>query len=55
MLPVAAEDVSVTEPPEQNVVGPEVNTEGTAGPFVTLTTVAVEELLQPLALVTVTE
>jgi len=40
MLPVAAEDVSVTEPPEQNVVGPEAATVGVVGVGFTVIVVA---------------
>jgi hypothetical protein len=46
--------VSVTEPPAQNVVGPPVVIVAAGGAF-TVTTVAAEVALQPLAFVTVTE
>ena len=45
MLPVAAEDVSVPEPPEQNVVGPEAATVGVVG--VGFTVIVVAEDLTP--------
>jgi hypothetical protein len=51
-LPVALDEVRVTDPPEQNVVGPLAVTVG-AGTLVTVTVVALEVALQPL-LVTVT-
>jgi hypothetical protein len=51
-LPVALDEVRVTDPPAQNVVGPLAVTVG-AGTLVTVTVVALEVALQPL-LVTVT-
>ena len=51
-LPVALDEVRVTDPPAQNVVGPLAVTAG-AGTLVTVTVVALEVALQPL-LVTVT-
>jgi hypothetical protein len=51
-LPVALDEVRVTDPPAQNVVGPLAATVG-AGTLVTVTVVALEVALQPL-LVTVT-
>jgi hypothetical protein len=47
--------VSVTEPPAQNVVGPEGVMAGVDGFAFTVTAVAAEVVLQPLAFVTVTE
>jgi hypothetical protein len=47
--------VSVTEPPAQNVVGPEGVIAGVAGAALTVTTVAADVALQPLPFVTVTE
>jgi hypothetical protein len=49
-----AEAVSVTEPPAQNVVEPLAVTTGIAGAAFTVTAVAAEVALQPLAFVTVT-
>jgi hypothetical protein len=46
--------VSVTEPPSQKVVGLLALTTGVAGLAFTVTTIAAEVALQPLALVTVT-
>ena len=51
-LPVALDEVRVTDPPAQNVVGPLAVTVG-AGTLVTVTVVALEVALQPL-LITVT-
>ncbi len=51
-LPVALDEVRVTDPPVQNVVGPLALTVG-ACTLVTVTAVAIEVALQPL-LVTVT-
>ena len=52
VLPALA--VSVTLPPAQNVVAP-LDVMVAAGAGLTVTTVAAEVLLQPLAFVTVTE
>jgi len=46
--------VSVTEPPAQNVVGPPAVITGVGGVALTVTVVAADVALQPLALVTVT-
>jgi hypothetical protein len=49
------DDVSVTDPPEQNVVGPDAEMVGIVGFGVTLTTVASDAgLWHPAALVTLT-
>jgi hypothetical protein len=53
MLPVAAEEVRVTDPPEQNVVGPPAVIVGVAGVVFTVTTVPVDVAEQP-ALIVVT-
>lgn len=54
VLPVAEDDVKVTEPPEQKVVGPLAVIVGVAGTGVTVTTVAAEvEEQDPLKTVTV--
>jgi hypothetical protein len=50
----ALDAVSVTEPPAQNVVGPPAVIVGVAGIALTVTVVAAEVALQPLAFVTVT-
>jgi hypothetical protein len=42
-FPLADEEVSMTFPPEQNVVGPPAEIVGVAGIGLTVTTVAVEE------------
>ena len=42
VFPVADDDVNVTEPPEQNVVGPPAVMVGVAGTGFTVTVVAVE-------------
>jgi hypothetical protein len=52
MKPAGA--LSVTEPPSQNVVGPDGVIVGVAGAGVTVTAVAAEVVLQPVAFVTVT-
>ena len=54
VLPVAEEEVKVTEPPEQNVVGPPADMVGVAGFEFTVTTVVVEVAEQPEPFVTVT-
>ena len=54
MLPIAEEDVSVTEPPEQKVVGPPAVIVGVAGLEFTVTTVAADVAEQPEPFVTVT-
>jgi len=46
--------VSVTEPPAQNVAGPETLTLGVAGAALAVTAVATEVAVQPFASVTVT-
>jgi hypothetical protein len=46
--------LSVTDPPAQNVVGPEAVTVGVAGFALTVTTVGALVALHPLAPVTVT-
>ena len=52
---VPALEVSVTEPPAQNVVGPEAVIVGVAGKALTVTTVAADAgLKHPLAFVTCT-
>lgn len=53
-LPVACEDVSVTEPPEQNEVGPLAEIVGAVGLAFTVTIVAAEVVEQPLPFVYVT-
>jgi hypothetical protein len=53
-LPEAEEEVNVTEPPVQNVVGPPAVIVGVAGLALTVTTVAAEVAEQPAPLVTVT-
>lgn len=53
-LPLAADEVSSTEPPVQNVVGPPGVIVGVAGNGFTVTNVATEVAEQPDALVTVT-
>jgi hypothetical protein len=56
VFPVAAEDVSTTEPPAQNVVGPPAVIVGTGGVGLTVTVVAAEvEEQDPLETVTVYE
>jgi hypothetical protein len=51
-LPLAALEVSVTEPPEQNVVGPPAVTDGAAGDVANETVVPLEMLLaQPATVV----
>ena len=52
-FPLAADEVRVTDPPEQNVVGPPTVIVGVDGVVVAVTTVAVEVAEQP-PLVTVT-
>ncbi len=54
LFPVALEDVNVTLPPAQNVVGPLADTVGVLGNGFTVTAVFVEVALQP-AEPTVTE
>jgi hypothetical protein len=54
VFPVADEDVNVTEPPAQNVVGPLAVIVGTAGSGFTVTAVAAETEEQ-VPLETVTE
>lgn len=54
-LPVADEEVSVTEPPEQKVVGPPAVIVGVAGFAFTVTVVVADVAEQPEPLVTVTE
>lgn len=53
-MPVAEEDVNVTDPPAQKVVGPPGVIVGVAGVGFTVTTVPAEVAEQP-AFVTVTE
>jgi hypothetical protein len=54
-LPLALLDVSVTEPPAQNVVGPPAVITGVAGFALTVTAVATEaSLLQPFVPVAMT-
>ena len=51
-LPLVLLDVSVTLPPAQNVVGPPAVTVGVAGIALTVTAVAAEGALSPLAEIT---
>lgn len=53
-LPVAEDDVKVTEPPVQKVVGPPAVIVGVDGLALTVTTVVVDVAEQPDPLVTVT-
>lgn len=54
VFPVAEEEVNVTEPPVQNVVGPPAVMVGTAGSGFTVTVVAVEtDEQEPFETVTV--
>ena len=53
MFPVALDEVNVTEPPEQNVVGPLAVMVGVVGTGFTVTTTGVEvELHEPFEIVT---
>lgn len=54
VFPVAEEEVKVTEPPEQKVVGPPAVMVGVAGVALTVTTVAAEVAEHPDPFVTVT-
>ena len=54
VFPVADDEVKVTEPPVQNVVGPLGEMIGTLGQGMTDTTVAAEVATQPEPLPTVT-
>lgn len=49
VFPVAEEDVRVTEPPEQNVVGPPATMVGTGGRGLTVTVVEAGAEVHPLA------
>lgn len=53
-LPLAEEEVKVTEPPAQKVVGPPAVIVGVAGFAFTVTTVAADVAEQPEPFVTVT-
>ena len=55
MLPVALEDVKVTDPPEQNDNGPLAEIVGVEGARLTLTVLGIEVELQVFPSVTVTE
>ena len=54
VLPVAEDEVNVTEPGVQKVVGPPAVIVGVAGAGLTVTDVAAEVLVQPAAFETVT-
>ena len=54
-VPVVAEEVSVTDPPEHSAVGPDAEMVGVAGRGFTVTVVAAELDEHPEALVTVTK
>ena len=54
-MPVALLEFNVTLPPGQNVVGPLAIIVGVGGVGLTVTAVAADVPIQPLALVTVTE
>ncbi|MFT3911078.1 MAG: hypothetical protein QM737_16785 [Ferruginibacter sp.] len=52
---VADDEVSVTDPPAQNVIGPPALIVGVAGTGLIVTLVTADVTLQPNSLVTVTE
>jgi hypothetical protein len=53
VFPVALDEVNVTEPPEQKVVGPPALIVGVVGPEVIVTLVAVDvETQEPFVIVT---
>ena len=55
VFPVGAEDVNVTDPPVQKVVGPLVTIIGTPGEGFTVTVVGADAATQPEPFPTVTE